>query len=203
MAVRSSGLAGLKRVFLAACALSGPALAGSGLVAPDPSTLWPLWQARIAVQTAGLTPLGLVHPLDSSTPQRAWQGGALLGDYNFAMPAYGTFRASGGLMVGALGGAPLMSASSGPRLGWSLQTQGQAPYTGADAPGTVPYLGFGFTGAAWRQSLSITADLGLVAERPGAAGSVGRAIFGNQGMQSALREMRLSPLLQLGMRYTF
>jgi hypothetical protein len=200
MTVRSSSL---KRVLLAACAISGPALAGSGLLAPDASMLWPLWQARIAVQTAGLTPLGLVHPLDGSAPQRAWQGGALLGDYNFAVPAYGTFRASGGLMVGVLGGAPLVSVASGPRLGWSLQTQGQPLATGADAPGTVPYLGLGFTGAPWRQSLSITADLGLVAERPGAAGGVGRAIFGNQGMQSALREMRLSPLLQLGMRYTF
>jgi hypothetical protein len=51
--------------------------------------------------------------------------------------------------------------------------------------------------------LSITADLGWVAERPGAAGQVGRALFGNQGMDSALRDLRVSPVLQLGMRYTF
>ena len=194
---------GLKLSLLATCAAAWPALAGSGFVAPDASTLWPLWQARIAVQTAAVSPLNLMHGLDGGTAHRSWQGGAVLGDYYFATPAFGSFRASGGLMVGTLGGAPLRSASTGPRLGWSLQTSGQAPTPGADTPGTVPYLGLGFSGAAWRQSLSITADLGLVAERPGAVGNVGRALFGSQGMESALREMRLSPLLQVGLRYTF
>lgn len=184
-------------------ALSCSALAGTGLVAPDPSSLWPLWQARIAVQTATVSPLSLIHPLDGAASPRALHGGAVLGDYNFATPAFGIFRASGGLMVGGLGGAPLAAVSAGPRLGLTLQTSG--PYTGAaaDAPGAVPYLGLGFSGAAWRQTLSITADLGWVAERPGAAGHLGRAIFGNQGMDTAVRDLRLSPVLQLGMRYTF
>jgi hypothetical protein len=198
MSVRSFGLN------LALWALSGPALAGSGLIAPEASALWPLWQARISVQTVAVSPVSLVHPLDGNLPQRAWQGGSVLGDYNFAAPAFGTFRASGGLMVGGLGGALLMAANAGPGLGLSLQTGGQIAAPGAEGPpGTVPYLGLGFSGAAWRQTLSITADVGLVAERPGAAGNVGRAIFGNQGMDSALRELRLSPVLQLGMRYTF
>jgi hypothetical protein len=30
-----------------------------------------------------------------------------------------------------------------------------------------------------------------------------RALFGNQGSDYSLREMRLSPVLQLGLRYTF
>jgi hypothetical protein len=194
---------GLTIALLAPLAAPCTALAGSGLVAPDASSLWPLWQARIAVQTATVSPLSRIHPLDGPTPQRAWQGGSVLGDYNFATPGFGTFRASGGLMVGGVGGAPLMAAAAGPRLGLSLQTGGQATVPGADTPGAVPYLGFGFTGATWRQTLSITADLGWVAERPGAAGQVGRALFGNQGMDSALRDLRVSPVLQLGMRYTF
>lgn len=201
MQVRSLGL---RLSLLATCALAaGPAMAGSGFVAPDASALWPLWQARIAVQSAAVSPVSLMHELDGSTAQRSWQGTAVLGDYYFATPSFGNFRASGGLMVGTLGGAPLMAASAGPRLGWSVQASGQVQTPGADAPGAVPYLGLGFTGAAWRQSLSVTADLGLVAERAGAVGSVGRALFGSQGMESALREMRLSPLLQLGLRYTF
>jgi hypothetical protein len=32
---------------------------------------------------------------------------------------------------------------------------------------------------------------------------VSRAVFGNQAMDNALRELRLSPLLQLGVRYAF
>ena len=37
----------------------------------------------------------------------------------------------------------------------------------------------------------------------GATGGVGRAVFGNQGMEGALRDLRLSPVLQLGVSYTF
>ena len=176
------------------------AAAGQGLVAPEAASLWPQWQARIAVQTAVLQPVSLVHSPDGGSPTRLWQGAALLGDYLFATPAFGSFRASGGLLTGNQGGVPLLNATAGPRLGLTLRSGGHVLQPGADLPGTVPYLGLGFTGAAWHQSLSVTADLGLVAEGAGAAG---RAIFGNQGMEGAMRELRLSPLLQLGVRYAF
>jgi hypothetical protein len=61
---------------------------------------------------------------------------------------------------------------------------------------TTPYLGLGFSGALWHNRVSFSADLGLVSERP-------RALFGNQGVDSALRDMRLSPVMQLGLRYSF
>ena len=67
----------------------------------------------------------------------------------------------------------------------------------------MPYLGVGFTGAAWRGGLEISADFGLVAERPGAAIGLGRALFGSQALDGALRELRLSPVLQFGVRYAF
>jgi hypothetical protein len=72
-----------------------------------------------------------------------------------------------------------------------------------DNPAAMPYLGLGFTGSPWHGGLALTADLGLVAERPGAAGNVGRAVFGNQGLDGALRELRLSPVLQLGVSVQF
>lgn len=179
------------------------AFASDGLVAPPADTLWPQWQARIAVQTAAVSPLGLSHLLEGGPPQRGWQGGALLGDYYFAQPSFGSFRASGGLMFGSTGGAPLMSAPLGSRLGLTLQSTGNLPVAGAETPGTLPYLGLGFTSAAWWRSLSLTADLGLVAEQPSAAAGVGRALFGTQGKENAWRELRLSPVLQVGLRYTF
>jgi hypothetical protein len=84
-------------------------------------------------------------------------------------------------------------------------TAGNAPawQPGADTPATVPYLGLGFSSALWHSALSITADFGLVAERASAASDLGRALFGNQGMERSSREMRLAPVMQLGMRYTF
>jgi hypothetical protein len=192
------------RLSLALLAAAPAARAGDGLVAPSPETLWPRWQARIAVQAASVSPLAMSSLYDSGAAQRGVQGGALFGDYYFARPAFGSFRASGGLVSGALGGLPLASALAGPLLGLSLS--GTTPAQVAvslDSPGTLPYVGLGFTGEPWHNGLAITADLGLVAERLSAAAGVGRALFGSQGMDNALREMRLSPVLQLGLRYSF
>jgi hypothetical protein len=178
--------------------------AAEGLVAPAADTLWPQWQARITVQAVTLSALPGTRLLDLAAAQRGVQGAAVLGDYYFATPAFGSFRASGGLMVGAQGGTPLASALAGARLGLAVNSGGGLSYRAAnEAPGTVPYLGVGFTGAPWRSGLQITADLGMVAEHPGAAAGVGRALFGSQTLDGALREMRLSPVLQLGVRYAF
>ena len=188
---------------LSFAALPTAALASAGLVAPPADMLWPQWQARIALQTAAVSPLGLSRLLEGTSPQRGWQGAALLGDYYFATPSFGGFRASGGLMFGSTGGAPLLSAPLGSRLGLTLQGAGTLSPPGAESPGTLPYLGLGFTSAAWRRTLSLTADLGWVAEQPSAVVGVGRALFGTQGKESAWRELRLSPVLQVGLRYTF
>ena len=179
------------------------AAANGGLVAGEPDVLWPQWQARISLQSTTASPLSVARLLDSAGAPRVWQGGSVLGDYYFANPGYGSFRASGGLMTGLQGGAPLLSANAGPRLGMAVQGNGNASAGAADSPGTVPYFGFGFSGGAWSNTLSVTADLGLVADRPGAAAGMGRVLFGNQGFENTLREMRLSPVLQLGVRYAF
>lgn len=186
------------------CALSAlvclplAAWAGDGLMAPAVETLWPQWHARIAVQTAAVSPLSYSQWADSSGTARSLQGGAVLGDYYFATPSFGSFRASGGLMVGSTGGAPLWAAAAGPRLGLAVQSAGVALPGAHESAGTMPYLGLGFSGALWRNSLAVTADVGLVA-----GGSLGKALFGNQGMDRAWRDLRLAPVVQLGVRYTF
>lgn len=186
---------------LAWLVLPAAAGAGQGLVAPAADVLWPGWQARISVQTTALTPVSY-SPWSAGEPaQRSLQGGAVLGDYYFATPSFGRFRASGGLMMGAIGGVPVLAAHAGPRLGLSVQALGSSalPVPGAEASlATVPYLGVGFSSALWRNALFVTADVGLVA-----AGSVGRALFGNQGMDAALHQLRLAPVAQLGVRYSF
>lgn len=181
---------------LAALPLTG--IAADGLVAPAVDTLWPQWHARIAMQTAAVSPLTLSNLMQGSSPQRSLQGGAVLGDYYFATPSFGNFRASGGLMMGSTGGVPLFAANAGPRLGLAVQSLGIAPPPGTDSMATVPYLGLGFSSVAWHNTLSVTADVGLVA-----GGSLGKAMFGNQGMDMAIRELRLAPVLQLAVRYAF
>jgi hypothetical protein len=155
---------------LTALALPLAALAGDGLVAPSAETLWPQLQARITVQSGALPPLALSAALDRAGP-RASGSAALLGDYVFAAARFGSFRASGGLVLG--------------HGGW-----------GSEAAASQPYLGLGFTSLTLLDGLSITADLGWVSEQP-------RALFGNQGAQAALREMRIAPVMQLGLRYAF
>lgn len=214
MEKRNIGLAFKRGVAALACT-SLPVFAANGLAVPEPEALWPQWQARIAVQTGSLSPVTLSGQpanaliasnganVSGGSASRGLQGGAVLGDYYFAKPSFGAFRASGGLLIGAQGGAPLLNTMAGSHVELAVNSLGLsgAP-PGLDGPGTVPYVGLGFTGGVWR-SLAITADLGLVAERPAHAGGVGRAVFGNQGMDTALREMRLSPVMQVGVRYTF
>jgi hypothetical protein len=180
------------------------ACAAQGLSLPATETMWPQWQARITLLTTGGGALALAPLSDSGAAPGGLRGGALVGDYVFANPTFGRFRASGGLLSGHLGGLPLANALASPRLGVAVQRSvapawGQGP----DTPEPLPYIGFGFSGAAGLAGLSLTADLGLVAERPEAAVGLGRALFGNQGMERSLRELRLAPVMQLGVRYTF
>jgi hypothetical protein len=180
------------------------ACAGNGLAAPAVETLWPQWQARITVLTANASPLSATSLYDRSAPPRGMQGGGVFGDYVFAAPAFGRFRASGGVVSGNLSGLPLASAAFGTRLGVSVVGQTAPGYLStADAPGAMPYLGLGFTSGPLLGSLALTAELGVVAERPGAAGGLGRAVFGNQSLDRSLRELGLGPVLQLGVRYSF
>jgi len=180
-----------------------PAAAADGLAVPALDWLWPQVQARITVQTASLTPPTLVKPGEPALTSRGIQGAAVLGDYvMFTRPALGSIRATSGLMLGSFGGAPALSASAGPRLGLTVLDGAAAP-AGGEAAAAVPYLGLGYSSPALWGAFSLTADVGLVAARPAGLSGVGRAIFGSQAMDQALREMRLAPVLQFGVRYSF
>lgn len=189
---------------LVLCGTASVAGAAQGLSQPAADMLWPQWQARITLMTSGASTLALAPLAESGAAPRGLRGGALLGDYVFARPAFGSFRASGGLMSGHLGGLPMASALAGGRFGVSVQRSAAAAWLpGTEAPSTLPYFGLGFSGAAGLAGLSLTADVGLVAERPEGAVGLGRALFGNQGVERSLRDMRLAPVMQLGVRYTF
>lgn len=185
---------------------AGLAWAGNGLAAPDGREVWPQWQARVTLSTATLDRVSISTSPDARPQRLGLQSGALLGDYYFDLPGLrvpallGGLRASSGLVIGprsqALSGAGLLR--SGQPFGLAVRSPGLALLDDRPLDAT-PYVGLGYTALGANGAFSISADLGLVAEHPGA----GRALFGAQGFDSALRAMRLSPLLQVGVSYSF
>ena len=121
------------------------------------------------------------------------------------------FRATSGVFLGSrlgMWGGHSQAALSGSlvsieRHSFSLL----ATPTGADVAsqesGTVPYLGLGYSGGSLKGGWGFSADLGLMALNPGNAVRLGRAFGGGQSLDAVLRDMALSPMLQLGVSYQF
>jgi hypothetical protein len=164
--------------------LVDPAKAVDGLTIPDGQAVWPQWQARVAVDPPLLMPVSLTAPLNVAYGTGI-SGSRLLGDFYFDAPglrlpaSMGGLRATSGLINGLRSTAQTISTE------------------------TLPYLGLGYTGLSLKGGWGITADLGLALENPSSAARAGRALLGNQGLEQALREVRLSPMLQVGVSYAF
>ena len=182
----------------AAAAFAAQASDGDGLTASSEQLQWARWQGRMAF---GAEPAGLRLNTVS-----------LMGDYYFTGSLAGSrraggFRATSGLMVGPRSqswlGQPGLSAGSAFSIG--TQAFGQTaslPAAGDTATtdsATLPYLGLGYTGLSLRGGWSFNADLGLVARSPGNVVKFGRS----QSLDDTVRELRLSPLLQFGVSYSF
>jgi hypothetical protein len=183
-------MAPLVGVLLGSWALA--AAAGEGLAIQGQDAVWPVWQARLTLTAPRGEGLALA-------PVRPLQQAALLGDWYLtgsgasgASRWRGGLRATGGLVLGHLGHAAAVSASP---FSMSLLSAPDAQAL-AGGSGFRPYLGVGYAGATSDGGFSVSADLGLVADRPG-------ALFGNQGLNDTLRRLELSPMLRLGVNYAF
>ena len=175
-----------KSVRFAACLVWAAAVQGAcaeGLRSPDGDLLWPQWQLRRSL----LQSAPLVSPLPL---QGARQMTMLLGDRYFKVP---------GLNVGSWGS---LRASSGIVVRTRASPAGMLE-PARDASSVVPYLGLGYTGLSIKGGWGLNADIGLTAESPSASTRFGRALLGNATWDSALRELRLSPVFQLGVTYSF
>lgn len=198
---------------LAAAQVSGTGLRGDGE--------WSPWQGRLGltsgsagVQAGGRDDLGL------SSANRYDGGGrqslSLFGDYYFLQQGLpgnvgysGGLRATGGLIYGprSVAWAALPSGVAGLGTGFSTQRRSfslaNSTYAIDDNASTsVPYLGVGYTGLSALRATGggwgFSADLGIVALQPRSA-----VRFGQQGLMDTLRDLQLSPLLQLGVSYSF
>lgn len=193
---------------LAAVATVASVRAQDGLAVPTGDGVWPQLQARLTLQTTGPSVLarGALARDAEATAARGVRGGALFGDYVLLRRDLGELRATGGVVLGSLAGSPTLAPGGG-RFGLGLleapAAQGPLAPTSAFDAAALPYLGLGYRSPPLWQALSLSADVGLVTTHPSGAAGVGRALLGQQAMDAALRELRLAPMLQLGVRYAF
>jgi hypothetical protein len=143
-------------------------------------------------------------------------GASVLGDYYFAGASATEggatgFRATSGVFLGTrlgMWGGPAPAALSGSliaveRYNFSLLAPSPAGEGTTPENSTLPYLGVGYSAASERGGWGFSADLGLLALNPGSGVRLGRVLSGGQTLDDVLREVRLSPLLQVGVSYRF
>lgn len=190
-------------------ALPVVAAEGSGLTPSPESAPWSQrWQGRLSVSVQPAT-LRAGNGHDGSGLQIT--GMSVMGDYYFtrALPLLateGSFRATSGLIVGgrasAWGGA---APASGLSLDRRPAGPGLAP-RGAESGGdasTLPYLGVGYSGQSTTRAWNFSADLGLVALAAGNAVKLGQVFNGGPALDDVVRAMRVAPVVQLGVSYSF
>jgi hypothetical protein len=84
------------------------------------------------------------------------------------------------------------------RAGW-LGERTAVPYESA----AQPYIGIGYTESMPRSGWSFSADLGLLGQLPRPAVKFGAAAGAGPTVDDLLRDLRLSPLIQIGASYAF
>ena len=182
---------------------------GNGLTVRADEFQWPRLQGRLSLSSASPA---WTRTFGAATP--GVSGLTLMGDYYLTGSLLGAkraggFRATSGVVVGprSAAAANLGAGSSGSGFNVDRRTTGQAitalPGDQAVDTPTLPYLGIGYTGLSPRGGWSFNADLGLVSLSPGNAVNIGRFLGGGQSLDDTVRDMRWSPVVQLGVSYSF
>ena len=202
-------LAGLTALATAPFTVPAQAADGTGLALNTEA--WARWQGRLSFGTAA--PALGAGWADVNSAERRPSRLSLMGDYYLSAPLIGVgsaggLRATSGVILGPRY-QPWLGQPGGAGSSFSIGSRpfGPAalPYTSDPAgdTATLPYLGLGYTGLAARSGWSFSADLGLVAQSPGNASRLGRALGGGQSLDEAVRDLRLAPLFQVGVSYSF
>ena len=166
-----------------------PAVAGgSGFVLPPDALDGPSWQARFEFDSNA--PLGRSLASNWALGQAPLTG-RLLGDYRFDALRFGQtggLRLTSGVLLNLRG-------VSGFGLGSST--------LGGDSASAQPYAGIGYSGVGAHGDWGFSAELGLSAQNPGAATQFGRLFNGGVSLGDTVRDLRLQPMIRLGMNYAF
>jgi hypothetical protein len=183
---------------------SASATDGRGLVVDPDRLSWPTLQARVLLSTEPLPSPSSIEGA-SLRPRSA----ALFGDYYVSRPFFGNsggMRLTSGLVTGPRGAVfgPGQATTPGP-FGFGTVSRGLAGSTPADANGdgtqTLPYVGIGYSGSSLRGGWGFSADLGVAAQNSGNQRLM-RSLM-SQSLDDTLRELRFTPVLQLGVSYRF
>jgi hypothetical protein len=184
---------------------------GDGLTPNPDQVSWSRWQGRVSLGSTLLpwqTSLGRAEATGLKVDSVS-----LVGDYYFsrALVGHGSsggFRTTGGLFHGPRVQLAQLSAARSLVSGGALAVDRQlvsADGSGWDAAdiATLPYLGVGYSGLSLKGRWSFNADFGLMALSPGNSVKLGKGVGAGQSLDDLLRDMRLAPMLQLGVSYSF
>jgi len=180
--------------------------AGDGLTVPGSMLNWDRWQSRVAVNSD--LPLWRANLNAGSSAGLQVSGLSVMSDYYFAgLPlgakGAGGFRATSGVLLGA--GGSVLSGGSGST--WGLNGRnGLLPSTDTntnDLNRTVPYVGVGYSGLTSRDGWGFAADVGLMGRSADSGVRLGRGYNNAQNLDDMLRDMRIAPVVQLGVSYSF
>lgn len=194
---------------------AGLAVADGGLKVGAQGGFWSDVQTQLRINAVVVE---TAPPLLGYTASAGWSGYApaaasVGGDYYFsknlvdpAAPPSG-FRASGALLI-RQPGVSLSDLAWSSRATTSLALPLRQAYMPLADPGgqtmsAMPYLGIGYSDYSLKSGWGFWADIGLVVQSPGNALDVGRVMSGTQSLDDLVRELRLSPMLQLGVNYSF
>jgi hypothetical protein len=190
--------------FLLATAASAVAGSGQGLSIDADRLAWPQWQTRLQIATEPLNPLLASFEGASLRPRSA----ALFGDYYVTRPYIGQaggLRVTSGLVAGTRGAVIGPGQATPPgAFGFSAQARsslGAAPNDPGSETLTWPYMGIGYSETSLRGGWGFSADLGLAAQSFGLSRAA--RSLGNLSLDDMVRDMRLTPVLQLGVSYRF
>jgi hypothetical protein len=187
---------------------------GEGLAPNADRVPWARFQSRIAYAPGAPGWRAELTPFERTGLQVGSVG--LLGDVYFgstpavrASSAAG-FRATSGVLVGAR--SAWLNAVSTPSSGL-LATDRRLfgasanplayPADSAGENATVPYIGIGYSNLSTKSGWHFSADLGVVSQSPGNVVRFGRVFNGLQNLDDVVRDMRLAPVVQLGVSYSF
>jgi len=188
---------------------------GDGLSTNADRVPWASFQSRIAFAPGAPGWRADFAPIERSGLQVGSVG--LLGDVYLGgskaaagAPTNG-FRATSGVLIGArspLLGAAASSTSAGGLYASNRRLFGTSPGSlgTSDASvdsSTVPYIGIGYSNLSAKSGWSFSADLGVVSQSPGNVVRFGRVVGGSQSLDDVVRDMRLAPVIQLGVSYSF
>jgi hypothetical protein len=169
--------------------------------------VWPRWQARVGLAAT------------DAEAQRAGAADAalVLGDYYFARLSLGSssggLRATGGLLLGAgitartsaLADSSVLRAGRGLNVTF-LRNQRVANF-GELVPaslGATPYLGLGWSSSSLAGGWGLSADLGVTTGRRSLSGQDTTTRNGvGRSLEELVRDLRLAPVMNLGVSYAF